>query len=189
MTTTSGSGHEDPFTGSRVRPSTAGTIHDHPSSVHQFTPSTCPEHEVPSFPTLTSSSHPGGPSFHQPQNHQAAITPYSDELSFHTSSYTGSYDSSYANSPWPFDDQHQHRPPIGYYPIGAMTRPSYRSSSSEYGPYKQDEPVLAPGEMPAPRPPMSYAALIGEALLLAPPPHALYVSEISDSVRRRYACE
>ncbi|WVQ74466.1 hypothetical protein IAR50_004067 [Cryptococcus sp. DSM 104548] len=51
---------------------------------------------------------------------------------------------------------------------------------------KQDEPILAPGELPAPRPPMSYAALIGEALLLAPPPHQLYVSEISDSIKKRY---
>ncbi|WWD21188.1 hypothetical protein CI109_105672 [Kwoniella shandongensis] len=54
-------------------------------------------------------------------------------------------------------------------------------------PAKQDEPILAPGELPAPRPPMSYAALIGEALLLAPPPHQLYVSEISDSIKKRYA--
>ncbi|OXG39998.1 hypothetical protein C359_03918 [Cryptococcus neoformans Bt120] len=53
-------------------------------------------------------------------------------------------------------------------------------------PGKQDEPILAPGELPAPRPPMSYAALIGEALLLAPPPHQLYVSEISDSIKKRY---
>ncbi|WVQ63723.1 uncharacterized protein L199_001876 [Kwoniella botswanensis] len=53
-------------------------------------------------------------------------------------------------------------------------------------PQKQDEPILAPGELPAPRPPMSYAALIGEALLLAPPPHQLYVSEISDSIKKRY---
>lgn len=54
---------------------------------------------------------------------------------------------------------------------------------------KLEEPILAPGEVPAPRPPMSYAALIGEALLLAPPPHQLYVSEISDSIKKRYACE
>jgi hypothetical protein len=54
---------------------------------------------------------------------------------------------------------------------------------------KEIEPILAPGEVPAPRPPMSYAALIGEALLLAPPPHQLYVSEISESIKRRYACE
>jgi hypothetical protein len=58
-----------------------------------------------------------------------------------------------------------------------------------YGPTKQVERILAPGEIPAPRPPMSYAALIGEALLLAPPPHHLYVSEISESIKKRYACE
>lgn len=54
-------------------------------------------------------------------------------------------------------------------------------------PPKLQEPILAPGELPAPRPPMSYAALIGEALLMAPPPHQLYVSEISDSIKKRYA--
>ena len=54
---------------------------------------------------------------------------------------------------------------------------------------KMMEPILAPGEMPAPRPMNSYVALIGEALLAAPPPHQLYVSEISDMIKRKYPCE
>lgn len=102
---------------------------------------------------------------------------YADpELSFQSASYAGSYDSSFsAHSPWtpgsaPLD--HQYTQP--YYPV-AMDRAM--------------EPILMPGEVPAPRPPISYAALIGEALLEAPPPHQLYVSEISDSIKSRYVCE
>lgn len=56
------------------------------------------------------------------------------------------------------------------------------------GPSKK-EPILMPGEEPLPRPTKPYAALIGEALLLAPPPHHLYVSEICASIRARYPCE
>lgn len=51
------------------------------------------------------------------------------------------------------------------------------------------EPILAPGEEPAQRPPACYAALIAEALLLADPPHQLLVSEISESIKSRYVCE
>jgi hypothetical protein len=54
---------------------------------------------------------------------------------------------------------------------------------------KMEEPILQPGELPAPRPSNSYAALIGEALLAAAPPHQLYVSEISDIIKRKYPCE
>lgn len=102
---------------------------------------------------------------------------YSDpDLSFQSASYAGSYDSSYgSHSPWTPGSasvEHQYNHP--YYAM-ALNR--------------VDEPILAPGEVPAPRPPISYAALIGEALLLAPPPHQLYVSEISDSIKSRYVCE
>ncbi|GMK57110.1 hypothetical protein CspeluHIS016_0309500 [Cutaneotrichosporon spelunceum] len=48
------------------------------------------------------------------------------------------------------------------------------------------EPFLLPNEDELPRPAPSYAALIGEALLLAEPPHQLYVSEISESIKARY---
>jgi hypothetical protein len=54
---------------------------------------------------------------------------------------------------------------------------------------KIEEPILMPGELPAPRPSATYAALIGEALLTAPAPHQLYVAEISDMIKRKYACE
>lgn len=53
----------------------------------------------------------------------------------------------------------------------------------------EDEPILLPGEEPAARPARSYQALIAEALLMSPPPHHLYVSEIADSIKARYACE
>lgn len=108
-------------------------------------------------------------------------TPYSDqEVSFQSSTYAGSYESSFgSNSPWTPQSAeiggHHHYHPY-YAHAQAMSN-------------KIEEPILAPGEVPAPRPPMSYAALIGEALLLAPPPHQLYVSEISDSIKKRYACE
>ena len=124
-----------------------------------------------------------------PISHHEATTPfavhsgpvstlYSDELPFHTTSTTNPYPHSYDSF-----DQHHHLP---FYPLGAMPPVQYRTSDHRQ---KQDEPVLGHGEMPAPRPPMSYAALIGEALLLSPPPHSLYVSEISDSIQRRYTCE
>lgn len=51
------------------------------------------------------------------------------------------------------------------------------------------EPFLLPNEEELPRPAPSYAALIGEALLLGDPPHQLYVSEISESIKARYPCE
>ncbi|RXK35827.1 hypothetical protein M231_06921 [Tremella mesenterica] len=110
--------------------------------------------------------------------------PYNDDLSFSTSnnSYAGTEnatgDSSFDSScsypsatSWSLDPHAQAQ----YYGWGMSSPP------------KLQEPILAPGELPAPRPPMSYAALIGEALLLAPPPHQLYVSEISDSIKKRYA--
>lgn len=54
---------------------------------------------------------------------------------------------------------------------------------------RQKEPIIKPGEQIAVKPNLSYAALIGEALLLAPPPHNLYVAEISESIKSRYLCE
>jgi hypothetical protein len=128
-------------------------------------------------PSVTTNSH----NSHQITTSRDIHTGYNDDSAFHTTSY-GSYDSSFSsshggngNSPWLAPIQAQL--PHPYYPMYAMP------------PQKEIEPILAPGEIPAPRPPMSYAALIGEALLMAPPPHQLYVSEISDSVKKRYACE
>ncbi|KLT39549.1 hypothetical protein CC85DRAFT_323400 [Cutaneotrichosporon oleaginosum] len=61
------------------------------------------------------------------------------------------------------------------------------SSSAEGGRASgKGEPFLMADEEELPRPAPSYAALIGEALLLADPPHQLYVSEISDSIKARY---
>jgi hypothetical protein len=54
---------------------------------------------------------------------------------------------------------------------------------------RQSEPILKGGEQMALKPNLSYAALIGEALLLSPAPHQLYVSEISESIKHRYACK
>lgn len=180
-------GTADDDLGSRVqraRPTTTGTVLN--TSVQPFAPLKMPSTganpasagnlEIPAhLNPLTTSAHP---TYHHQGS--AHIAPYSDELSFHTASYTGSYDSSYSNSPWGADSQNRALP---YYPFGNMSSQTYRNGD------KLDEPILLPGEMPAPRPPMSYAALIGEAILLAPPPHSLYVSEISDSVKRRYDCE
>lgn len=129
-------------------------------------------------PPPPSSSH-----YHHSSSHTQAMpinngTPYSEEYSFQSSGYAGSYDSSYgSNSPWAPQSAIEH----GYH----YHHPYYSQMMSS----KIEEPILGPGEVPAPRPPMSYAALIGEALLTAPPPHQLYVSEISDSIKRRYACE
>lgn len=108
-------------------------------------------------------------------------TPYSEDFSFQSSAYPSSYDSSYgSNSPWAPQSGLEH----GHH-YHQHQHPYYAQMMSS----KIEEPILGPGEVPAPRPPMSYAALIGEALLTAPPPHQLYVSEISDSIKRRYSCE
>lgn len=143
-------------------------------------------------PHFHSHPHPSTPAV--PINHSnnsssaANSTPnYTDDLSFHTSSY-GSYDTSFSSnssgSPW--------TPGMSGSPHHSIVPPPFYHHQAYYDMYptgKQLEPILQPGEMPAPRPPMSYAALIGEALLLAPPPHHLYVSEISESIKKRYACE
>ncbi|WOO83723.1 Forkhead box protein D4 [Vanrija pseudolonga] len=85
-----------------------------------------------------------------------------------------------------FDQQQTYSPQVGatWYPNDYST--PYARQSHMQGAPKQPEPILAPGEQPAPRPAPSYAALIGEALLLSPPPHQLYVSEISESIKKRY---
>lgn len=145
---------------------------------------------LPSLPSLQPPSYaaPPPPNF---ATHPSAPPPhtYSDDIGLHSSSYTSSpYESVPSYSPWPahsslpsHSELHSRFPPGYPYPP-----PTHYWSQA---PTKMDEPLLAPGELPAPRPPMSYAALIGEALLLAAPPHQLYVSEISDSIKRRYSCE
>ena len=155
------------------------------------------QHQVsaPSFTTLNSSSasaviSPLAPgSFNTGSNNNTGIAcnsgaaSYNDELSFHTTSYGTSYDSSFSSnaSPWA---QAASFPPNPYGQIA----PPYQIIYQPYPRGKDMEPILEPGELPVPRPPVSYAALIGEALLMAPPPHQLYVSEISDSIKKRYAC-
>ncbi|GFZ47182.1 hypothetical protein JCM24511_04925 [Saitozyma sp. JCM 24511] len=151
--------------------------HNHTHSHSQYSTSYPPTSVGVSFP-----SYDNTPVHHQPQpqpqaQQQAASYPPYDP---------------FASPHWQMPSQ-QHSPPAlqpQHEPHGYM---SYHHHQSYY-PYpmpqtaiKQDEPILALGELPAPRPPMSYAALIGEALLMAPPPHQLYVSEISDSIKKRYA--
>ena len=140
-------------------------------------------------PVATHSSYPPAPPHPSSHSHSSSHTqsqslpinsgnPYSDpELSYQNASYSGSYDSSFGpHSPWTASPQIESS---GYSQYYQDTMPVSRI----------DEPILGPGEVPAPRPPISYAALIGEALLLAPSPHQLYVSEISESIKRRYVCE
>ncbi|WWC91019.1 uncharacterized protein L201_005959 [Kwoniella dendrophila CBS 6074] len=122
------------------------------------------------------------PQQHQPQTYYN----HPQEESHYPSSYDG-YPSS-TSSPW----QQPMSTIIPHHQQQQPQQQQQQQSPYHWGmhhmaiPQKQDEPILAPGELPAPRPPMSYAALIGEALLLAPPPHQLYVSEISDSIKKRY---
>jgi len=124
----------------------------------------------------------------QPINIQHTTPTYADEHSFSTSySYDTSFSSTSSGSPWMGQHAAPRPPPPPLVPSQYYPHP--HALYEMYGPTKQVEPILAPGEIPAPRPPMSYAALIGEALLLAPPPHHLYVSEISESIKKRYACE
>ena len=197
--TTPSTHHDDPsITGpgvsERARPLTAtgNTAPVHTFSTPELTsgPPSDQESAGPPFHSLTSSSTAG----YQTQQHQQqqsinVTNPYNDELSFHTTSYAGSYDTYHSTgSPWPINPSldAQHARSHVFYPVHNMSQSAYKSA--DYA-WKQDEPILAPGELPAPRPQMSYAALIGEALLVAPAPHQLYVSEISESIKRRYACE
>jgi hypothetical protein len=122
------------------------------------------------------------------QHPQATPSNAFDELHISANSYSPPYEPLPAFSPW---QTHASLPTDSGFGR-ALVHPAYA-----YHPYpmpanfkiKVEEPILAPGELPAPRPPNSYAALIGEALLLAPAPHQLYVSEISDSIKKRYPCE
>ena len=168
-----------------------GTRAQRPSTTFANIPATAPP---PSATTSTVGGHPPHPSqpHSSPQLQQGTAgypQPYADESAFHTNSYAApqaSYDSSFSSggSPWtpPTVPAFPPSQPYGY-----PMPPGYIYNMYPRG--KEMEPILEPGELPAPRPPMSYAALIGEALLVAPPPHQLYVSEISDSIKRRYACE
>ncbi|KAK4689378.1 hypothetical protein P7C73_g743, partial [Tremellales sp. Uapishka_1] len=163
----------------RARPPTAGTIMSTtpfatPSEVQQHEVSSSASFPVPSIST-SSSSHPTQQQQPQPSYQPFSIsTPYSDDLSSYGSTPYGSYDATYAAPSWPVTSfEVSHIPQYGLPPMQSY--------------HKQDEPILMPGEIPAPRPSLSYAALIGEALLMAPPPHQLYVSEISDSIKKRYS--
>lgn len=196
------------------RPSTAGTIVEaNTQTIPSFTaplstttpsapvaiPTSQPHlgHEA-SIASTTASSFATAPTHPSPAHHQSHSfppslngTPYTDEASFHTTSYSydTSFSSTHSNSPWSQPPPlvasphfgHQAPLPPSFYPHPYFDM--YNQS------VKQLEPILAPGELPAPRPPMSYAALIGEALLIAPLPHHLYVAEISESIKKRYACE
>ena len=151
---------------------------------------------APAFNTLNSSALPpppvGAPFNTSSDNNSApsstnvvnGVASYSDELSFHTTSYPGSYDSSFSSDNSPLVQPSSYPPQTWGQP-----QPPYQIIYQPFPRGKDMEPILEPGEVPAPRPPMSYAALIGEALLMAPPPHQLYVSEISDLIKKRYACE
>jgi len=201
------------------RPSTAGTVLDAASTSIAYSsnelstsaPSTTPLHltnatshqqgihEAASgtpFATLPTSTATHSTSSSYPPAHSTiplhSSTSYSDaaDASFPTSySYDASFSSASSGSPWPQQPHHGSSPHLP--PQHQLIPPQYYGHPlyEMYPSGKQLEPILAPGEIPAPRPPMSYAALIGEALLLAAPPHHLYVSEISDSIKKRYACE
>ncbi|ORY24197.1 hypothetical protein BCR39DRAFT_507542 [Naematelia encephala] len=157
-------------------------------------------HEGQAFSSLGAPSMPSNipstSSYHPQDSNSYDITPssmaYTDEASFHTTSYAGSYDSSFPTSSWPVDTELSQAPTTqsghpGAYAACRQAQFRHYFSPAMTAQFKEIEPILAPGELPSPRPPMSYAALIGEALLLSPPPHQLYVSEISDSIKRRYA--
>ena len=160
------------------------TSHSHPAASTATATTTPPSSAT--IPAYT--QHPPHPHPHsQPISIQHTTPTYADEHSFGTSySYDTSFSSTSSGSPWMGQHAAPHPPPAL---VPSQYYPHPHVLYEMYGPVKQVEPILAPGEIPAPRPPMSYAALIGEALLLAPPPHHLYVSEISESIKKRYACE
>lgn len=137
---------------------------------------------VPS--SSSSSTHPYGyPQYAAPFNDASS----SSEYPYNPSPYDTP---AYASAPYP--QPNWQMTSISHDAIAhKQQQPQYHWADAHAAtmPGKQDEPILATGELPAPRPPMSYAALIGEALLLASPPHQLYVSEISDSIKKRYPCE
>jgi hypothetical protein len=180
------SGAEDTNSGHRPNTTESGLVynttqpgtnhHQHEASAPYTQHSVATHSSYPPAPPPPSSSHPHSSSHTQSMSINSG-NPYSDpEISYQNASYSGSYDSSFGSqSPWTASPQLEGSYSQSYYsqmPVGRI-----------------DEPILAPGEVPAPRPPVSYAALIGEALLLAPPPHQLYVSEISESIKRRYVCK
>ncbi|ORX39281.1 hypothetical protein BD324DRAFT_619120 [Kockovaella imperatae] len=140
---------------------------------------------APAPPFDTTSSNNSGPESSVQNQSLSHSGSYNNELSFHTTtSYPGSYESAFssADSPW---IQAASYPPQSW--AGQAQHPPYQIIYQPFPPRGKDmEPILEPGELPAPRPQTSYAALIGEALLMAPPPHQLYVSEISDSIKKRY---
>lgn len=86
-----------------------------------------------------------------------------------------------------------HSPPVDnahlYHTSDLDVPYGYRVPHMQLQHTKPPEPILKPGEVPATKPALSYAALIGEALLTSAPPHHLYVSEISESIKSKHACE
>ncbi|OCF40582.1 hypothetical protein I317_05592 [Kwoniella heveanensis CBS 569] len=129
------------------------------------------------------------------QPHPYASHPsYQSYNNNNTNTSSSSYPHADSPSTYPYDSTNAYPSSSAWAMTTVVNHPHHQQQQSPYHwgmhhmaiPSKQDEPILAPGELPAPRPPMSYAALIGEALLLAPPPHQLYVSEISDSIKKRY---
>ncbi|WVQ81348.1 hypothetical protein IAT38_003471 [Cryptococcus sp. DSM 104549] len=146
--------------------STSAAAATHPSSSH-------PSH------SSRSHSHPAH-HYHPYSTHTPPPAPYADDYAYPAPSYGApSYQPYTPQTAWNMAS-------ISHPPPPHHQAPYHWGMHHMAIPTKQDEPILQPGELPAPRPPMSYAALIGEALLLAPPPHQLYVSEISDSVKKRY---
>ncbi|KAL7421035.1 hypothetical protein Q5752_003919 [Cryptotrichosporon argae] len=156
-----------------------------PAAVHAYAP---PVHEpyAASLPPISTTQ--------QPQQHAGyAFAPYTDDSHGPAAPVfpIGAHYDVNGSSGFAPAQSYPSSWPGSHYPGGAFELPhpgGYAYVMPAVHPHgnKQMEPILAPGEMPAPRPPQSYAALIGEALLLAPPPHQLYVSEISDSIKKRY---
>ena len=208
-----------PSVNGAARPATAGTVLDSSSTSIEYATNelstSAPSTSTPlHVPTATSHQHgiheaPNGAPFatmppingshstptYPPTHTSMPIhngTTYSDsaDVSFSTSyNYDTSFSSASTGSPWLQQPHHGSSP---HMPAQHQVMPPQYYGHPLYELYpvgKQLEPILAPGEIPAPRPQMSYAALIGEALLLAAAPHHLYVSEISDSIKKRYACE
>ncbi|KJE04223.1 hypothetical protein I311_02030 [Cryptococcus gattii NT-10] len=139
---------------------------------------TASQQAIPS--SSSSSTHPYGyPQYAAPFNDASS----SSEYPYNPSPYGTP---AYASAPYP--QPNWQMTSISHAIAHKQQQPQYHWADVHAAtmPGKQDEPILATGELPAPRPPMSYAALIGEALLLASPPHQLYVSEISDSIKKRY---
>ncbi|WRT69258.1 uncharacterized protein IL334_006242 [Kwoniella shivajii] len=173
--------------------------HQHEANTPYLSMSTSASSNTSNISTAPFATHstypPQHPHPHPQHQHQHQQSNYYPHEETHYPTYDG-YPSS-TSSPWQtmttiLPPHHPHHPPQQQQQNHPQQQQQQQQSPYHWGmhhmaiPSKQDEPILAAGELPAPRPPMSYAALIGEALLMAPPPHQLYVSEISDSIKKRY---